>query len=115
MSKKEPLTFSEEVIINKVTNLGAKAKLLEERYNILRKKVELIEENLVSLEREYQKSLRILEEDILEIKRAIEELKERLIAVAMDIEKSATLEEMQEVRAYVNLLDPSKWKIKEEK
>ena len=91
-------------IVGKLRDIGSREKLLEERYNILGKKISLIEENMLHNEKEFNKELKLLSEEILEVKRIIAELKEKIMGIVMDLSKAATVEDYQEIKAYLSIL-----------
>ncbi|MCD6590210.1 hypothetical protein J7K74_03435 [Candidatus Woesearchaeota archaeon] len=94
--KKAPSSIN--TLNTRITNLGAKARLLEDRYEILRKKIEVVEDNLISLEKEYREGLKLIEEDIIDIKKAIEEIKEKVMNIAQDINNAATVKDYREIK-----------------
>ena len=82
-------------IVGKLRDIGSREKLLEERYNILGKKISLIEENMLHNEKEFNKELKLLSEEIL---------KEKIMGIVMDLSKAATVEDYQEIKAYLSIL-----------
>lgn len=96
-----------------LTNLGAKARILEDRYDLLRKKIEVIENNLIDLEKTYKEEIRAIDEDLLEIKRSIEELREKIIQIASELVNAATVRDYRELKAYLSIMNPYKWEVKE--
>ncbi len=105
--------IDKESINKEIASLGAKASILEDRYNVLRRKLSLIENNLVELQRDYKQDFRLIEENILELKRMISEMQEKLLSIAQDLNNAATIEDYQEVKAYLSIVNPFKWELKE--
>lgn len=96
-------------IIEKINNLGARVRILEDRHRTLRKRGQTIEENLLDFERETRKELRLLGDELLEIKQTINDLKEKLSDVATIFQESAKSYEVVELLTYLKLLQPFKF------
>ncbi|MCD6463957.1 hypothetical protein J7L02_00330 [Candidatus Woesearchaeota archaeon] len=96
-------------IIEKINNLGARVRILEDHHSTLRKRSQTIEENLLNVERDVNKQLKLLGDELLELKQEVEELKEQLEDIAINFREAAKSHEVIELLTYLKLLEPFKF------
>ncbi len=89
-----------------IQEVAGKLKLLEERYNILRKKSQLDEQNLIELDRNQFKEIRLLQEKMLNIKRSIKEINEQVAILNQEFQEVVKQRDFVPLKKYVDLWQP---------
>jgi len=111
-SKEEKKSFSsqrKELSVNinyELSSLTTRLRILEEKQNNLRRKVQFIEQNLIDLRKKMLAESKTIISDIKEIKRSIEELKRIVSKVIDDLSKFARVEDVKVLQKYVNFFQP---------
>lgn len=104
-----PQTYSREqsvVPATQINELATKLKLLEERYNILRKKSQLNEQNIVEMDKEQFSELKLLQKDLLETKKQVRKLTEELSGLTDEVRNFVRRHEFLVLKRYVDLWQP---------
>jgi len=110
----------------KIVELGSRVKILESRYSILKRRAELLESNIVELNKEMDKELGNFHSNYIELKRAISDLNKKMRVVLEELEDTASKAELEYIKTYLELINPLQFatkndlkealsKIKEEK
>lgn len=92
-----------------IAMLNARLRLSEERYSDLRRKLALIEQNLVANHKKSSSDIKALEAQIAEINRAIELVEERILAVIKEVKLTAKKEDLDVLKKYLELWNPVKF------
>jgi len=89
-----------------ITVLSTRLRVSEERYTDLRRKIQLIEQNMLAHHKKNQTELKTLQNDILEMKRSLRETQDRLVMAIKEIQLTARKEDVDVMRRYVEMWDP---------
>lgn len=88
-------------------NLISRFRLVEDRQGNLQRKVHLLEENMLSSQKEIKTELKVLHSELTDLKRSIKEFEDFTEKLSGTLENLATREEVKLIERYVNLLDPT--------
>jgi hypothetical protein len=97
-----PPSYNEEF-----ANLISRFRLIEDRQANLQRKIHLMEENMLSAEKDAKTELKVLHSELTELKRTMKGFEEFVQKVSSSLENLATREEVKLIERYVNLLDPT--------
>ncbi len=90
-------------------NPNERVRLLESRYNVLRDRVLLTNQNMISGYRKLHDELREIEIDIKELKTNIFEIKESMTKIAEELRLFAKKDQIRVLEKYIELLNPLKF------
>ncbi len=91
---------------SQLNSLSARVRISEERYVELRKKMLVIEQNMLSNHKRAITELKTLNSEITEMKRTIDLIEDRIITVIKELKLSAKKEEVQVLKRYIDLWNP---------
>jgi len=89
-----------------INNVGRALKIVEDKQENLRKKVQISEENILSNNKRISDSTKLLQSDVLEIKRDIEDIKEKIRLVVKELKMTAKEEDIKMVQKYLDIWEP---------
>jgi hypothetical protein len=89
-----------------VAELTRRIRTMEERYNTLQSKTQLIEQNMLSYHKQAIGETKTINADIREIRREIEEIKDRILTLIKEMQLSAKKDEVKVLERYINLWEP---------
>jgi hypothetical protein len=96
-------------IYNELNSLSARARIAEERYTNLRKKTQLIEQNMLSNQRSINIEIKTTNSEMNDIKREFQDIKTRIKLIGNELQSFAKRDELKVVERYVNLWEPLKF------
>ncbi|HSU73090.1 MAG TPA: hypothetical protein VLJ21_04550, partial [Candidatus Binatia bacterium] len=91
---------------NDMTVLNTRLRVSEERYTDLRRKLQLIEQNMLAHQKKSQSDLKTLQGDILDMKHALREMQDRIITVIKELQLTAKKEDVDVTKRYIEMWDP---------
>ncbi|MBU1269173.1 MAG: hypothetical protein KJ583_01655, partial [Nanoarchaeota archaeon] len=103
-----------ESLTKRVTSLGSRLRVLEERYTNLRKKNDMSDENFLNFEREIRVEMKDLNKDFLDIKRSVGEINDNLLMMSSELDKSVKQSDFKVVERYVDLWQPMNFVTRDE-
>ena|SRR3990172_4349998 len=92
-----------------LTNLAARLRLSEERYVELRKKLTLVEQNMLQNHKKAITELKTLSSEILDINKKILQIEDRVITIIKEIGLLAKKEDIDVMKRYVELWNPAQF------
>jgi len=95
-----------EALSRNVSSIGARLKVLEERYTNIRKKTQMTDQNLLDFEKDINGELRSLNEDLLDIKRDTSEVNSNLVLMSSELNDSVKISDFKVVEKYVDMWQP---------
>lgn len=110
--EKKPVGPSPEMV--RLTEVGSKLRMLEERYSMLRKKTQLTEQNLIRFERDVDSELKMLNEQIADFKTQVQKLRDQIDVLITRTEEFARGEEVKVIAKYLEYINPSRFITREE-
>ncbi len=81
-------------------------KILEERISNLDKKAELIENNILSVNKRQNVEIKTVHLKMLEMERDITNIKRKIVEIAADLKNFARTEDIETVKKYLDLWQP---------
>ncbi len=106
---KEPEGPSVGFLIQEITNISTRLRVLEERGTNMKKKQQIVEQNMLSHGKKYSGEINLLKDEIDEIKRTMTEIENRIIMIIKELQMSAKREEVDSLKKYVELWEPVKF------
>jgi len=88
-------------------NIMSRIRMIEERHANIQRKLHLMEENMLSSNKEFKTEIKIMQQDLLDVKRTVKNFEETLNKISTGLEDLATRQEVKLIERYVNLLDPT--------
>jgi hypothetical protein len=92
---------------NIISDLDRRLRVLEERYSILRKKMQLTDQNLIESERSFSKELRRFNEDVLEVKRNAVDFDEKTSMFSGELSNIAQKSDLKIIEKYLAMWNPT--------
>ncbi|MEM4263434.1 MAG: hypothetical protein QW666_00880 [Candidatus Woesearchaeota archaeon] len=100
-------------LTEKVNNLAARIRISEERYVELRKKLTLIEQNMLVHSKKANVDIKTLNSEIIEIKQMITDVEDKMITLVKELRLTAKKEDVGIMKRYVELWDPTRFVTRE--
>jgi hypothetical protein len=97
-----------------LTTLAGRLRVSEERMGEIRRKLLLIENNMLAANKKNQADIKILQNDIMEVKHTIHNVEDRIITVIKELRMMAPKEDLQILKKYIELWDPMKFVTREQ-
>lgn len=97
----------------KLNAMAARIRVSEERYSELRKKMLFVEQNMLSNHKRAMEEIKGLHDDITGMKRAIQAIEDRIITIVKELRLTARKEDIDVVKRYVELWDPTRFVTRE--
>jgi hypothetical protein len=97
-----------------MTRLAARLKISEERYNELRKKLMLIEQNMISHHKKAMGEIKVLHSEITDVNSKINEIQDRILLIVKELRLTAKREDIDVMKKYVELWNPMRFVTKEQ-
>ena len=96
-------------ISGELTNVGTRIRILEERYTNLRRKTDVIEQNMLTNNRNLNTEVKTINSEMNELRREIELMRTKVKQVIAELGGFARKEDVKVIEKYVNLIDPTKY------
>ncbi|HLF55015.1 MAG TPA: hypothetical protein VI612_04815 [Candidatus Nanoarchaeia archaeon] len=92
-----------------LNTIMARVRVSEERYGELRKKLLLVEQNMLGNHKKAMSEIKSLQAEINEVKRTMLAVEDRIITVIKEIRLTARKEDVDVLKRYLELWDPVKF------
>jgi len=92
-----------------ITRLAARLKISEERYGELRKKLLLIEQNMLSHHKNAMSEIKVLHSEITDVNSKINEIQDRILLIVKELRLTAKREDIDVMKKYVELWNPMRF------
>lgn len=86
--------------------LQSRLRIAEQRYSELRKKVLLIEQNMLSNHRKAMNEIKSLRSDVTSIRHSIQSVEDKIITIIKELKLTARKEDIQVMKRYIELWNP---------
>ena len=93
-------------INNQMNNLSLRLRVLEERYTNMRRKTQMIEQNMLSNQKTLKDDIKLIDSDMTELKREVIEMNNKFRQLIMELRNCAQKEEVNLVKKYVEMWEP---------
>ena len=108
--KPAPSKSEASLDIQKTVNaLNARLKMDEERFSELRKKLQFIEQSMLSNQKKLTRELKTITSDITESKHSIGDIKNKISLIIKELQLSESKEDLDILRKYLDLWQPVKF------
>ncbi len=92
-----------------VNAIAARLRMNEERYAELRKKVVLLEQNMLSSQKKFFGELKLVLSDITELKRGTALMQDRMLTLLKELNLLARKEDVDVLKKYLDYWEPVKF------
>ncbi|MEM3154046.1 MAG: hypothetical protein QW165_00565 [Candidatus Woesearchaeota archaeon] len=89
--------------------MAARVRISEERYSELRKKLLLVEQNMLSNHKKAMAEIKLLQNDVTEMRRTIQAVEDKIITIIKELRLAARKEDIDVMKRYLELWDPVKF------
>lgn len=98
----------------KISSLATSMRVVEDRYETLRKKLQMTDDELIEAQQSFEKERKVLDEQLLECKERIASLEEEIEEMKAEIGKAVRHRDFRYLKKYVEFWDPSQFITREE-
>jgi hypothetical protein len=96
-------------LVEDVNTVNRRLRVLEERHSNFRRRVQVIEQNMLSSSKKVLSEVKSVNSEISEIKRQIGEIENRIIMVIKELRLTAKKEEIEVISKYLEYWEPVKF------
>ena len=105
---------SDAALMNQVNTLNTKLRVLEERFNNIRKKSQLTEHSMLNNQKKSATEFMSLHDEVKELRQHMREINEKLAKIIDELGRFAKKEELRILTTYITLWDMSRFLTKKE-
>lgn len=99
---------------NNVTGLGARLRVMEERYSNVRKKIQMTDQNLLDFEKDIRGEIRSLNQELMDVKRGLNEINDNILRMSSELQKCVQQSDFRVIEKYVDMWQPMNFVTKKE-
>lgn len=114
MAQQDAPSNAQDPIVQGMTDLSRRLRVLEERYTVLRRKGQLAEENFIRDMKDLRESVAVVEEEATALRRLLVEIDDKLDRFLEQAKSAAPREDLLVLRKYIELWDPVQYVTREE-
>ena len=92
-----------------VKDLMRRVRVLEERYQGLRKNIQVNEQNMIQIDKKLMTETRTINSEFVELKRTMFEMKSDITRIIKELKICASKEDVQVIEKYLKLWQPVKF------
>lgn len=104
--KEEPTGPKVADFIDQLSSVSRRLVTLEERHTNLDRKIQVTGNNMLGENKRIHEELRLINSDILELKRGLNELTEKVSLIIDELKTSASKEEFEVLKKYIEYWEP---------
>ena len=93
-------------ITNQVENSIMRLRILEERYNNIRRRIQVNDQNMIRTNKRFTEEIKMLNSDISEMKMSLNEIKDKVILIIKELSDTPKKEEFQVLKKYIEMWEP---------
>ena len=97
-----------------ITDLSQRLRVLEERYTVLRRKGQLTDENVVTMEQELRDTFARLSSELTELRRLFADIDDKMDRFLEQVKQAAPREDVLVLKKYVEMWDPVRYLTRDE-
>ncbi len=105
--KKEPESIPFNPLADELKDITRNLRILEERHTNLRRKSQVIEQNMIANTKKHSQKLKDLEKNTTDLRRSINKIEELLAMINSNLENCAKQQDVQVIEKYIRLWNPS--------
>lgn len=95
-----------QTLQDSIRDMGARLRILEDRYANLRKKTQLTDQSLLDSQKALSRDLRALNDEFLDVKRGIADLTDKIGLLAGELSAAAKKADLLAVERYLDFWEP---------
>lgn len=95
-------------------DLSRRVRVLEERYQSLRKNIQVNEQNMIQINKKLMTEVKSINEELSEQKKVMGELKSDIMMIITELKEKAGKEDVQVIENYLKLWQPVKFVTRDE-
>ena len=95
------------------STLSARLRMGEERNGEMRKKMTMLEQNMLSNHKRAMSEIKLLQDEFTDLKRTIQAVEDKLITIVKELRLTPRKEDIEILRKYVELWDPVRFVTRE--
>lgn len=103
-----------EQVKRNINDTAGHLAVLEERYSNIRKKLQLVEKNLIEHQKEAKTDLKAMRMSIIEMNHKVNEVKDKISAMASELDNVVKKEDFQVLERYMDFWEPLEFISREE-
>lgn len=104
--KEKPVGPSISDVLEQITTVDRRLKILEERYTDLNRKIQVTDKNMLDERRIVTREIKVIDSDILELKRQINELRDRIDMIISELKETSRKDDLDALKRYIELWEP---------
>lgn len=104
--KPEPKKQPSVDVNNLVNSLSNRVRMIEDTNSNLRKKLSLIEQNMISENKKVNTEIRAFTSEINDVKKELADVKNKILLIIKELKLSAKKEDVDILSKYINLWEP---------
>jgi len=101
-------------VIQGITDLSRRLRVVEERYTVLRRKGQLAEENFIRDMKELRESVAVVEQEATALRRLLVEIDDKLDRFLEQAKNAAPRQDILVLRKYLEMWDPLQYVTRDE-
>ncbi len=105
-AKPKAQAFDMSEVVSEVTNVSRRLRIVEERYTNFRRKVTVIEQNMITNHKKLSGEIKMVSSEIEEIKNILHEIENKMLLMVKELRTCAKKEEVQVIQKYLNYWEP---------
>jgi hypothetical protein len=105
-SKPKAQVFDMTEVVSEVTNVSRRLRILEERYTNFRRKVQVIETNMLANQKKVMMEIKTVSSDVADIKNTLHEIENRMLMMVKELRTCAKKDEVQVLQKYLQYWEP---------
>lgn len=107
--KQQISQISNQELAIQISNISRRLRIVEERYNNIRKKMQVTDQNMITSHKRHDEGIRALNTDFLDTSRDMEDVKEKIKLIIRELKVCAKYDEVKVLERYINLWEPVKY------
>lgn len=102
---REPaINFNE--VMSQVGDISRRMRIIEERYDTLRKKTQLTDQNVIGSNRKIFSEIKSTNDELVELRRDINDIKDKIKLIIAELKSCAKTEQVKVLEKYINIWEP---------
>jgi hypothetical protein len=110
-AQKKPVQAGPDIsgLVEDVNAINRRLRVLEERHSNFQRRIQVIEQNMLSSNKKVSSEVGVVNSEISDIKRTLSEIESRLIMVIKELRMTAKKEEIDVISKYLEYWEPIKF------
>ncbi|MFH1053604.1 MAG: hypothetical protein V1740_04285 [Candidatus Woesearchaeota archaeon] len=104
--KPKEVAIDPEAVNNQLNNVSLRLRVLEERYTNIRRKTQVIEQNMLNAHKQIKEEIKMNGSDMTDMKREIIDIKNKIRQIVLELKNCALKEDLSVLRKYVEMWEP---------